>query len=48
MTDYYLVFQTMNNLSTFNAMHFSILTRKGEAARKHENEMSTVSTTPFK
>lgn len=46
MTDHYLVFQTMSN--PFNAVHFSILTRKGEAARKEENEMSTVSTTPFK
>lgn len=48
MTDHYLLFQTMNNLSTFNAMHFSIPTRKGEAARKEKDEMSTVSTTPFK
>lgn len=48
MTDHYLLFQTMNDLSTFNSMHISIPTRKGDAARKKEREMSTVSTTPFK
>lgn len=46
MTDHYLHFQRTYNISAFNVTHF--LFKEDVEAAKEEQEISLVSTTPFK